>query len=100
MVPFSKKEKLNLLSKLYWDSDVNKDYLFDILDENKHAENEIDLIILYQRLLNTFDWYTLLKLIPEKSLKFALEDNVLKHLYPKDVYRRFKYARIVLSSLK
>jgi hypothetical protein len=73
------------------------DYLFDILEGSRTAEAENELINLYRRLLNTFDWYTLLKLIPEKHLKYALEDNVLSRLYPKDLSQRFKYARNILS---
>ena len=73
------------------------DHLFDILEEKRPAETEKDLTNLYQRLLNTFDWYTLFKLIPKKQLSNALDDRILNRLYPKDLTLRFHYAKSVLS---
>ena len=97
MVPLSIEEKKKLLSQLYWDTEIDVDYLFDILDGSRSPKTERDLSNLYQRLLNTFDWYTLLKLIPKKQLRNALGDNILNRLYPKDLCQRFKYAKNILS---
>ena len=97
MVPLLKEEKKKRLSQLFWDSEIDIDYLFDILEGSRTAEAENELINLYRRLLNTFDWYTLLRLIPEKRLIDALDNKILSRLYPKELKNRFTYARSVLS---
>jgi len=97
MAPLSIEEKKKLLLQLYWDTEIDIDYLFNILDGSRSPKTERDLTNLYQRLLNTFDWYTLLKLIPKKQLSDALEDIILNRLYPKDLCQRFKYAKNILS---
>jgi hypothetical protein len=97
MEALSKDEKKKLISRAYWDREADIDYLIDILEEKINATDENDLNSLYRRLLNTFDWYTLLKLIPEEYLLDALKDTILKQLYPKDLGHRFEYARNVLS---
>ena len=93
----SKNEKIEMLSKLYWDMDVEPEQLYRMLDGETEAIEYIDRSDLYARLLSTYDWYTLLKLVPTKNLKHALSDQVISRLYPKELKDRYLYAREVLS---
>jgi hypothetical protein len=52
--------------------------------------------LIFCRLLSTYDWYTLIKLIPKKLLREALTDDVLGRLYPKELKEKYKYAREIL----
>ena len=86
-----------MLSRLYWDMDVEPEQLYRMLDGEAEGIGYIDGSNLYARLLATYDWYTLLKLIPAKNLKHALSDQVINRLHPKELKDRFLYAREVLS---
>ncbi len=97
MTALSKKERKRLFSRLYWDMDVEPDYLEHLLADEITEEEELDRIQLYLRLLRTYNWYVLLKLVPAKKYSELLSDSVLKRLYPIDLKERFKYAREVLS---
>lgn len=97
MRQLSKEEKEELLSKLYWDMDVKPGHLYRLLHEEVRESGNIDKTNLYCRLLTTYDWYTLMKLIPASKIKEALSDAVINRLYPKDLRNRFLYAREVLS---
>ena len=66
-----------MLSSLYWDMDVEPEQLYRMLDGETGGIGYIDGSNLYARLLATYDWYTLLKLIPAKNLKHALSDQVI-----------------------
>lgn len=55
-----------------------------------------DKKLIFCRLLSTYDWHTLIKLIPEKLLREALTDDVLARLYPKELKEKYKYAREIL----
>lgn len=96
MKPLSKQEKDKILSRIYWDADVDLKYLYDLIERNlKGFESEKE-INFYRRLLLSCDWYTLLKLIPLENFKLILSDTVLNRLYPKSVKEKFLYAREVL----
>lgn len=97
MEPFLKDEKKKLISRIYWDKEVDTEYLIGILEGKINVIDENDLNTLYRRLLNTFDWYTLLKLIPTERLEDALADKIIKQLFPKSLSLRFQYARNILS---
>jgi len=97
MRQLSKEEKEELLAKLYWDMDVKPDHLYRLLHEEAKESGPVDKINLYCRLLTTYDWHTLIKLIPANKLVEALSDAVINRLYPKDLRNRFLYAREILS---
>ena len=97
MEALSIDEKRKLISRVYWDREADIDYLIDLPEGKIRSTDKNDLNTLYRRLLNTFDWYTLLKLIPEERLEDALADKILKQLFPKSLNLRFQYARNILS---
>jgi len=97
MRQLTKTEKKRLLSKIYWDMSVDPEELFQVLQGEATEPENIDKTAVYRRLLTTYDWYTLLKLIPKKQLHEVLSDRVIDRLYPKTLKKRFLYAREVLS---
>jgi hypothetical protein len=44
----------------------------------------------------TYDWYTLLALIPPERLGEALSEPVIEHLHPASLKNRYLYARRIL----
>ena len=97
MKSLSKKDKENILKRLFWDKEINVTDVDKILDEKLDAIDDIDSQIFFSRLLTSCNWYTLLKLLPPKKLTILLNDSVLDRLFPKDLKGKYSYAREVLS---
>jgi len=68
-------EKKQLLGKAFWDRDIDTEVLYAFVN------GEIDSIPLifpksiYLRLLSTYDWYTLLSLLPMETLEKAMTET-------------------------
>lgn len=61
----SLEEKTNLLAMIFWDKEVSPVEIFALLEKPFDDENfRMEKIRLYRRLLMSFDWYVLLKLVP------------------------------------
>jgi hypothetical protein len=96
MKQLSPRKKIKLLSRLSWDSEVSPEHLYRLLQhETDHAGN-MDIRNLYYRILTTFDWYTVLQLVPRNNLKELLDDSVLNRIYPIDLKSKFIFARTIL----
>ena len=94
-IPRDKKKEL--LGKLFWDRQVGVDYILDLLEGGSEKFTG-DRITVYCKLLMTYDWYTLLKLIPlDRLIKEALSDRVIECLYPAELKKKYKYAQKMLS---
>ena len=93
MKTLSEPEINNLLSRLYWDVKVAPDRLHDLLRGDIERIGHVDIHNLYYRMLTTLDWYTILRIVPEKNLGELLCDSVLERIRFKDLKERFLYAR-------
>jgi len=97
MESLTPRKRKELLSKLYWDLDYSPEYIENLLNNADKDNNSIEIINLYRRLLKTFDWYTLLKLVPPHQLKHLLSDDVIKGIHPRELQNKYVYARRILS---
>ena len=91
------EKKRELLNKLFWDKKIDLEYVLELLHGGPERSPG-DKTNLYLRLLKTYDWYTLLKLLSPDSLRDeVLNESVLVLLFPKELGKKYKYARKVLS---
>jgi hypothetical protein len=96
MKPLTKAEKQAIVSRCFWDEEVDSDVLIRILNRASDTPASKLEIKFYRRLLSSTDWYTLLKLVPQKKLEQVLSEDVIDRLYPPDLKDRYRYARQVL----
>lgn len=93
----SKQEIQELLRKICWDIKIDKTRLYDLLQGDINKIGSMDRINLYTRLLTSYNWYLLLKIIPRKDIMIALSDDVIKRIFPQDLKKQYLYARKLLS---
>jgi hypothetical protein len=96
MKPLSEPEIKDILSRLYWDVKVQPDQLHALLTGKIKRIGHIDILNLYYRMLTTFDWYTILKIVPDDKLGDLLSDPVLSRIRFRDLREKFLYAREIL----
>ena len=97
MERFSKKQIKSLLSKLYWDMKIDPNELYRLFSGEIDKIGAIKQSNLFYRILTSYDWYTILKLIPPKEFNKLLEDDILNRIRPKDLKEKYLYARKVIS---
>ncbi len=89
-------DKKQLLGKAFWDREIDPDLLYAFI----HGKTDsIPLMFpksIYLRLLSTYDWYTLLSLLPMETLEKAMSDEVLDSLFPRTLRRKYRFARQLL----
>ncbi len=96
MKKLSPAGKKKLLAKAFWDKRIDENRLYELLTGRIETTPEIDRKAVFSRLLSTYDWFTLLRLIPEHLLGEALDDEVINRLYPRQMREKYKYARTIL----
>ena len=96
MKMLSEPEIKNMLSRLYWDVKVQPDQLHELLKGKIERIGCVDILNLYYRMLMTYDWYTILKIVPADKLGELLSDAVLERIRFKDLKEKFLYARQII----
>lgn len=82
------KENLKLL---LWDTTATVDDAYALLMDDVPCR--IPMHNLYQKILTTFPWYLVMKIIPEEKIGFAMSDEVLNGLFPKQMRDNYLNAR-------
>ena len=96
MKPISRSEKEKILKRLFWDVEPGRIKFDELLAGDTENLNSVEEQNIYRRLLMSCDWYTLLKILPRSKIKTILNSPFIDELYPKDLQKRFVYAREVL----
>ena len=96
MQPLSETDIKKKLKAAFWDITATEDELYDLLRNKRDTVFSVDKTNLFTRLLNTYDWYVILGIIPFSELSLALNDKVLNKLWPKNLRKRYLYARRIL----
>ena len=82
-----------MLTRLVWDVEVHSDQLYGLLKGELEKVGHIDIYNLYYRMLMTFDWYTILRILPREDLAELLSDATIERIRFKDLKERYQYAR-------
>jgi len=96
MKSLTEPEIKNMLSRLYWDVKVEPDQLHGLLKGDIERIGHVDIHNLYYRILTTFDWYTILRIVPVDQLGDLLSDPVLSRIRFSDLKEKFLYARQII----
>ena len=96
MKTLSESEIKDLLPRLYWDVEVQPDQLYGLLKGEIERIGHVDIQNLYYRMLTTFDWYTILRIVPTDKLSDLLSDAVIDKIRFKDLKEKFLYAREII----
>lgn len=85
-----------ILSQINWDTPLSTEELYQVFTGVKQQSGGIDKAWIYTRILNTFNWYTVLKIIPANELSFLLSDKVIDNLFPRQLRNKYRHVRSAL----
>jgi len=88
---FSEQEIKEKLKLLLWDTPATADDAYNLLMYDKPCR--ISKHNLYQKILTTFPWFTVLKIIPKEKIVYAMSEEVLRGLFPKKLKENYLNAR-------
>lgn len=92
----SQEEINNILAKINWDTPYSLNDLYKVFTGEEKKIGSIDKNWIYSRLLNTYNWYTVLKIVPKKDLPQLLSDEVINNLFPRQLRQKYRHVRSAL----
>ncbi len=93
---FDEAMRLQYLRKILWDVDITPEDVLRILDHGESIGG-FGRHTIYNRLLRSFSWHVIERLVPRELLPEALSDDVLLRLWPASLRERYEYARTLVS---
>ncbi len=80
------------LGRLLWDTPATAEEAYALLMEDRECK-ALSKHNLYQKILNTYPWYTVRNIIPMERIPYAMSDEVLIGLFPRKFREDYFNAR-------
>lgn len=90
-------ELKKMLKGIVWDYNISEDELLEIFLRKKEGQ-ALNADQLKARLLNTYNWYFLLRFFGRDFVKGFLDDKITLYLFPKTLKDKYVRAGHILYS--
>lgn len=92
----SKREVIELLEKVRWDIPYSAESLYNLLMGEIDEIDGFTRQRLYTKIVNSFNWHVVRKIIPSTQLPGALADEVIQGLFPRSLRDKYRNVRGLL----
>ena len=93
----TREEKIKHLNYLCWDIPYDGEELLNVLEDNPKRKSTLDKFNVYNKIMQGMRWYTVMELLDEKQLNEAMQDKVLKSLFPKTYQLKYFNVKRLLQ---
>ncbi len=93
---YTEEEIKKILKQINWDTPHSADDFYKVFTGEVERVGGVDKNYIYHKILNGYNWYTVIKIIPKEKLQEVLSEEVVKRLFPQPLRDKYRYVRSVL----
>ena len=94
---FTREEKLKLMEGLMWDYNIPPEYCLEVLEGTRKSAGHYSEETLFRKLLESYRWFTILKILPLERISELLSEKVIQSLRFKSIRTAYEFVRKRLS---
>jgi hypothetical protein len=95
----NKQERHKLFRQIMWDYKISPDEIEAVLSGEKEAVGHVNKDRIVIKLLESYSWFTIVKLFTPDELRLILTDDVVKKLRFKSLRTKYEFVQKRLQSL-
>ena len=82
-----------------WDYNIPPEHCLEVLEGTRKNAGHYNEKTLFRKLIESFPWFTILKLLPVERILQLLENSTLSTLRFKSLITRYEFVRTRLQKL-
>jgi hypothetical protein len=86
-------ERLDLMRSLMWDYNIPPEHCLEVLEGKREMAGHYTEETLFRKLLESYRWFTILKILPPEKIRELLTDNVIGSLRFKSLSENYGFIR-------
>jgi hypothetical protein len=87
------EDRLNFMRSLMWDYNIPPEDCLEVLEGKREKAGHYTEATLFLKLLESYRWFTILKIIPPERILDLLSDNVISSLRFKSLSENYAFIR-------
>lgn len=96
-MPAPPEERLSLISSMMWDYDIPPEHCLEVLEGKRATAGHYTEETLFRKLLESYRWFTVLKILPPDRILELLTDELINSLRFKSLSSNYAFIRKELS---
>ena len=89
----SYEERLELMRGLMWDYNIEPEHCLEVLEGTREKAGHYNEETLFRKLLESYRWFTILKILPPERILELLTENVINSLRFKSLSNNYAFIR-------
>ena len=77
---FTREQKIALMKSLMWDYHIPPEHCLEVLEGTREKAGHYNESMLFRKLIESFRWFTVLKIIPPNRVFELLSEDLIKSL--------------------
>ena len=94
---YPREEKLKLMKGLMWDYNIPPEHCLEVLEGTRKNAGHYTEATLFRKLIETYPWFTLLKLLSSKRILELLTDQTIHSVRFKSLIPKYEFIRSILQ---
>jgi len=90
---FTREEKLKLMKGLMWDYNIPAEDSLAVLEGTLKNAGHYNEETLFRKLLESYPWFTILKILPLERISVLLTEKVIKSLRSQSIRTAYEFVR-------
>jgi hypothetical protein len=90
---FTREEKLKYMRMLMWDYHYPPEECLEVLEGKRKTVGHYTEETLFRKLLESFPWFTIIRLLPLERIKELLTENVIQKLRFNSLKKSYAFIR-------
>ena len=89
----TRDQKIELMKGLMWDYNIPPDHCLEVLEGNRKTAGHYNEETLFRKLLESYPWFTILKMLPVKRISELLSEKIIQLLRFKSIRTSYEFVR-------
>lgn len=86
-------EKNKLLNQILWDYNISIEELEDVLTGKKTKAGHYTLEMLFQKMIETYSWFTIIQLFTPNDIQFLLTNQTISKLRSPSLRKKYEFVQ-------
>ncbi|MEX0681615.1 MAG: hypothetical protein WD097_09560 [Balneolales bacterium] len=90
-------EKISFMKSLMWDYELSPEHCLEVLEGKRKTAGHYNAEMLFQKLIESYRWFTVLKILSPDRIYELLTEDVLDKLRNKKLAEHYRFLKSELQ---
>jgi len=95
----NKQERNKILKQILWDYDIGTEEIEAVLKGEKNLAGHYTREMLFQKIIESYSWFTIIRLFTPDEIQNLLTSNVIKNLRAPSLRKKYEFVQKRLQEI-